>query len=659
MLVRGDGAVIGGRWRVIQALGEGAFGQVHEVADTSEIGIGSAAAKILHSDLAPRDRRAFLAEAKKMATLHHPNLVGYLDSGHDEIDGASRPYLVTELCDHSLADRLAGGPLPTDEVLALVADVAAGLGHLHRRGHLHRDVKASNVLASANGWKVADFGLMRDLTATGTYYRQDQLMGTPAFMAPELFSETTATAASDVYALGVLAHLAATGRPLHRGSGQALIQQIVHSRPEIDPALSPDIRAIVEWTTRRDPTERPTAAELGEWIDEGASWNTVALPIEPAVAAPVIDGFAPAPGGFPATRRFDAASAGADTGEVAWGAAAGRRPQRDGDARPPWSVLLLSGLAGLIGAAIALGAYQLGTRAGGDDGRLAAPTTTVPTSTTDAPPDASTTTSTSTTTTTTSEPVQPFASLNTPGDGPPSRIEEIDLDRPREVKGEIDDELESHLFTFEVADDGGELAVAIEELSGGCDFGSIWDVRVAVVDTTGQIVAGPVQDLVCGTAIGPWALPGPGMYGLVVSGGPGDFFRQSTGSYELTVGRLDRSEVPVNLRRDRKVSGEIDAPLDSESFVFPSQGGEVLTVSVEGLNDGDCGFEDLWAIQLELIGPSGAPVGQPVVDVTCRTEQRWRLDVPGDYRLIVSGGGGGLFRPPTGSFELELELEVA
>ena len=234
-----DGALVGNRWRILGRLGEGGFGQVYRAVDESPVGLGQAAVKVLHPNTSPQERDEFLREVQKIATLRHQNLVGYLDSGHHRVEhphggGEIRPYLVTELCAGSLSDRLAAEQsrtLPTPELLVVLAHMAAGLAHLHDRNLIHRDIKPANVLYADGSWKLADFGLMRDLSRTGSYHRGDLLMGTPVFMAPELFTTTTATAASDMYAVGVLAHLCATGRPLHIGSGNALAHNVTSTPP--------------------------------------------------------------------------------------------------------------------------------------------------------------------------------------------------------------------------------------------------------------------------------------------------------------------------------------------------------------------------------------------------------------------------------------------
>ncbi len=294
-----NGTVIDDRWQVSGVLGEGGFGCVYQVEDVSELGLGSAALKVLHPDTSPLERDSFLREVQKIATLRHQNLVGYLDSGLfqlseaevPELAGQIRPYLVTELCWGSLADHIDASPgarLAPAEVLAVLGDISDGLAHLHERGLIHRDTKPANVLSADGGWKLADFGLMRDLSASGTYHRGELLIGSPIYMAPELFSTMMATVPSDIYAVGVLIHMIATGRALHAGVGSALAHNITTVAPSIEPSLDPVLRQLVIRMTAADPAQRPTAAHLHEWALSPTPPSGFTPPLL-ASAAPSVD----------------------------------------------------------------------------------------------------------------------------------------------------------------------------------------------------------------------------------------------------------------------------------------------------------------------------------------------------------------------------------
>ncbi|MGQ0703437.1 MAG: serine/threonine-protein kinase, partial [Gemmatimonadales bacterium] len=152
----------------------------------------------------------FLAEGRLLARLTHPNVVPVHDAG--EADGLL--YYVMEFVEgETLADRLRRGPLPRDEALRLARDLLGALAAAHRLDIVHRDVKPSNIFWRLEGSLLGDFGIARlhepdssDPTRTG------ELIGTPGYMAPEQREGQSATAATDVYAAGLVLYEACTGR---------------------------------------------------------------------------------------------------------------------------------------------------------------------------------------------------------------------------------------------------------------------------------------------------------------------------------------------------------------------------------------------------------------------------------------------------------------
>src|SRR5690242_14301097 len=147
---------------------------------------GAVALKLLRAELAHDElfRRRFAREARLAAAVDHPNLVRVVDAG----EAAGRAYLATRYVEgSSLAERLReAGPLPVDEALRVVGDVAAGLDALHRAGLVHRDVKPANVLLAPGGEAVlTDFGLARGPAST-VLTRAGQLLGSVDYLAPEL-----------------------------------------------------------------------------------------------------------------------------------------------------------------------------------------------------------------------------------------------------------------------------------------------------------------------------------------------------------------------------------------------------------------------------------------------------------------------------------------
>src|SRR5262249_9990310 len=159
------------------------------------------------------------------------------------------------------------GQLEPDEAAALARDLAAALDAAHRAGVVHRDLKSSNVILTARGAVVTDFGLAKasgggDPVRTG----QGGLLGTPAYMAPEQVEGAEATPASDVYALGVLLYEAVTGRlPFAGATAVAIAAKRLQERPpsprrfaaHLPRAWDATLAACLE----RDPARRPAPTE--------------------------------------------------------------------------------------------------------------------------------------------------------------------------------------------------------------------------------------------------------------------------------------------------------------------------------------------------------------------------------------------------------------
>jgi serine/threonine protein kinase len=229
-----------GRYHVCGVLGEGAMCLVYRAFD--EVEGREVAVKVLKACFAsdPRVVERFRREAAAGHRLGHPALVDILDAGPD--------YLVQELVDgETLAARLhRRGPIGPEAALPILGSVAEALDHIHSRAVVHRDVKPSNVLLGHGGVaKLADFGIARlgwaPITRTG------EVMGTPAYMAPEQLSCGVVHAKSDLYSLAVVAHETLTGvRPFRRSGLGALLQSIVTDEPPRASADNPALPAAVD-----------------------------------------------------------------------------------------------------------------------------------------------------------------------------------------------------------------------------------------------------------------------------------------------------------------------------------------------------------------------------------------------------------------------------
>jgi eukaryotic-like serine/threonine-protein kinase len=245
-------------WTLLRRLGSGAQSQVW-LARRGEL---IAALKLQPLDAAVAGREGFVAAAALAASLQHPAIVAVWDFGVEGATGwlAMEPLPGTDLQRYTQAPRL----LPEAVVLRVLQRVAEGLAHAHRQGVVHRDLKPANVLVN---WadasvKLVDFGLARSGAAshTGT----GVVPGTPVYMAPEQLAGAVPDAASDLYALGVMAYELLAGRLPHqaRSMGELLQRVARHGAEPLArhaPALLPGTTELVDALLTRRAT-RPADA---------------------------------------------------------------------------------------------------------------------------------------------------------------------------------------------------------------------------------------------------------------------------------------------------------------------------------------------------------------------------------------------------------------
>ena len=258
------------RYAAPRRIGHGGMGDIF-AAEDSELG-REVAVKVLAeryaSDEALRER--FKREALAVARLSgHPHIVTIYDVGEWE----GRPFIVMELLGGgSLAERARSGTVAVDDALAWLEQAAEAIDAAHSEGIVHRDVKPANLLFDGRGeLKVADFGIARVLDdSTAGMTQTGMVLGTSGYLSPEQASGTPASAASDVYSLGVVAYeLLTGGRPFERSSttaeAAAHIHEPVPSASARGVGLPRSVDAVFERALAKAPEDRhATARELVE-----------------------------------------------------------------------------------------------------------------------------------------------------------------------------------------------------------------------------------------------------------------------------------------------------------------------------------------------------------------------------------------------------------
>jgi eukaryotic-like serine/threonine-protein kinase len=261
------------------------------------------AVKVLLPNLAddPSTAARFEREARSLAASSNPGVVAVFDVDAGDPSSGREPFFVMELCrGGSLADRLAGGRrMAPDDLIPILVPIADGLADLHRRGIVHRDIKPQNILFGDDRAKLADFGLAQsddgrgvsELTTPGT------TVGTLAYLAPEVLAGERATATADVYALGVVAFVALTGRPPRPASSMAeLVTSSSSGAPPVStvaPELGPAFDDTVGAALAVPPDDRPDAlafasglaTSLGRWTRDGGPGRAAAPALPTAAAA--------------------------------------------------------------------------------------------------------------------------------------------------------------------------------------------------------------------------------------------------------------------------------------------------------------------------------------------------------------------------------------
>jgi serine/threonine protein kinase len=251
-----------GRYHILEQLGEGGMATVYKAYDTRLE--RDVAVKIIRRAAFPpeqleRTLKRFDREAKALAKLSHPNIVGVIDYGEYE----DSPYLVMEYLPSGTLQQHLGKPIPWQEAARLLLPVARAVQYAHTLGIVHRDIKPSNILITHSGEPMlSDFGIAKILeneeatNLTGTGFG----IGTPAYMAPEQWSGKVSPQ-SDQYSLGVVFYEMVTGRKPYVADTPSAIMLKQASEPlprpkSLVPGLPDSIEKILLKALARDPKDR-------------------------------------------------------------------------------------------------------------------------------------------------------------------------------------------------------------------------------------------------------------------------------------------------------------------------------------------------------------------------------------------------------------------
>lgn len=266
-----------GRYRLGELIGRGSMGEVYAAEQVD--GGGSFAIKLLAPHLRdkPDALRRFQREARAIAALESPHIVRIVEIS--DLD-APVPYLVMErLVGADLNTVIKDEPIrPLAEVVEIVLQVSAGLDVAHAAGVVHRDLKLQNIFradaAASRTWKLLDFGVAKLNDGAGTLSQQ-QIVGTPGYMAPEQARGLTVDARTDVYALGVVAYRLLTGLPaVVPGDVPAMLHEVVYRmppRPSSLVELRPAVESVLAIALAKNPEVRfQSAGELARALSEAA-----------------------------------------------------------------------------------------------------------------------------------------------------------------------------------------------------------------------------------------------------------------------------------------------------------------------------------------------------------------------------------------------------
>jgi tRNA A-37 threonylcarbamoyl transferase component Bud32 len=260
------GMCLNGRYRLDAQIGAGGMSTVYRAFDTTLE--RRVAVKLMHREIASDSDQLerFRREARSVAQLSHPHIVGVIDAGEED----GRPYIVFEYVEgETLKERIRRmGRLPIDEAIAYAIEIARALGAAHARAIVHRDIKPQNVLVDEEGSaKVTDFGIARSLEEEGLT-ADGRVLGTTDYVSPEQALGHDVDGQSDIYSLGVVLYEMLTGDVPFHGENQVSVamKHVREDLPDVQltrPEVSARLAAVLDRMTDKDLAHRhPDAASV-------------------------------------------------------------------------------------------------------------------------------------------------------------------------------------------------------------------------------------------------------------------------------------------------------------------------------------------------------------------------------------------------------------
>jgi serine/threonine protein kinase len=315
---------LAGRYQIIKLLGRGGMAVVFLAQDLAlerQVAIKVLPPDMSHdAKLIPR----FQQEAKTAAKLDHPNIIPIY---RVESEGGLDYFVMKYVTGHSLDQLLEQGPLPVDQARKVLREAALALGHAHKRGIVHRDVKPANIMLEADGRVVlTDFGISKALEGASALTGTGTIIGTPHYMAPEQAKGHEVDGRADQYALAIVGHQILTGKQPFDGSSHSILYKHVFEPPprifDTRPDAPADLCAALDRAMNKEPEKR--FASMEEFAaavsgDRTGPRTAVTAPVKPLTKGTTIP-TKPVRSGKLVRRSLIAAGLCVAIGGAAWGA---------------------------------------------------------------------------------------------------------------------------------------------------------------------------------------------------------------------------------------------------------------------------------------------------------------------------------------------------